>query len=113
MHELSIAEAILEITLRHAGQANARHVVAIDLVIGELSSVIDDSLQFYWDIISKGTPAEGARLCFHHQAIELKCVTCNNIYQPGGDDFSCPACNSMQIDILTGEEFYLSSIDVE
>jgi hydrogenase nickel incorporation protein HypA/HybF len=62
MHELPVAENVLEITLRHARQANATRVTDLYLVVGQLSSIIDDSLQFYWDIISKDTIAEGAVL---------------------------------------------------
>ena len=64
MHELSITESILDITLRHARQAGAGRVTNLYLVIGQLASIVDDSVQFYWDIVAKGTLAEGAHLHF-------------------------------------------------
>ena len=60
VHELPITENILEIALRHADQAGAACVTDIYLVIGQLASVVDEFVTFYWDIISAGTIAEGS-----------------------------------------------------
>ena len=113
MHELSVTESLLEITLRHAGQAKAGRVTDLYLVIGQLATIVDDSVQFYWDIISKDTIAEGARLHFRRLQVELLCLGCGNRYSPGSDDFACPNCQSEQIKVVSGEEFYLESIQVE
>lgn len=113
MHELPITESILEITLRHAQQANAQRVEAINIIIGQLSSVVDDSVQFYWDMISEGTIAQGAKLNFQRKAVELQCLACQQIYSPQGESFACPECQSESIKVITGEEFYLESIEVE
>ena len=113
MHELPVTQNILEITLRHATQAQAKRVTDLYLVIGRLSSIVDDSIQFYWDIISKDTLAEGARLHFRRIPVELICLACNNRYAMSDEDFACPSCGSEQIKIVAGEEFYLESIEVE
>ena len=113
MHELAITESILEITLRHAGQAQVTRVTDLYLVIGQLSSIVDDSIQFYWDIISKDTPAEGAKLHFRRLPVELVCLSCGRRYTPVGEDFACPDCHSEQIKVVAGEEFFLESIEVE
>jgi hydrogenase nickel incorporation protein HypA/HybF len=52
MHELAVTESILEIALRHAQEHNARHITGLYLVLGQWASIVDDSVQFYWDIIS-------------------------------------------------------------
>ncbi len=113
MHELSVTESMLDIALRHAQQAGARRVTNLYLVIGQLASIIDDSVQFYWGIISKDTLAEGATLHFKRVPVELKCLKCNQTYRPQNREFSCPHCNSTQIKIISGEEFYLEAIDVD
>ncbi|MCC7130492.1 MAG: hydrogenase maturation nickel metallochaperone HypA [Anaerolineae bacterium UTCFX2] len=113
MHELAVTESILEITLRYAKQAQARRVVTLNLVIGELASIVDDSVQFYWDIISKDTPAEGARLNFRRVPFELLCLECTERFTPRGESFACPRCGSERIQVAAGEEFYLDSIEVE
>lgn len=113
MHELAVTESILEIAQRHAEQAGARRITRLHVAVGQLSSIVDDSVQFYWDIIAAGTPAEGAMLDFRRIPIELLCMACQQRYTPAKEDFACPACGSERIKVLAGEEFYLEAIDIE
>jgi hydrogenase nickel incorporation protein HypA/HybF len=113
MHELSVTESILEISLRHASNASAKRISNLYLVIGQLASIIDDSVQFYWDIISKGTLADGAVLHFRRIPTTLTCLDCYKDYSPGNENFNCPICKSHHVKILTGEEFYMEAIDIE
>lgn len=113
MHELPVTESILEITLRHAQEAGASRVTDLYLVIGQLSSIVDDSIQFYWDIISQDTPAQGAKLHFRRIPAELLCLDCNNRYTLEGDQLACPLCGGARIEVVAGEEFQLEAIDVE
>ncbi len=113
MHELPVTESILDIALRHAEAAKAERITALHLVIGQLASIVDDSVQFYWDIISKGTIAEGATLDFRRLPTELLCLQCEKRYAPGQADLACPECGSVAVKVVTGEEFYLEAIDVE
>jgi hydrogenase nickel incorporation protein HypA/HybF len=113
MHELSVTESILEISLRHAKKANAKRITNIYLVIGQLASIVDDSVQFYWDIVSKGTIAEEAILHFRRLSATLVCMECKHQYTPGSDGFSCPKCKSDRVKVISGEEFYMEAIDVD
>ena len=113
MHELPVTESILTIALRHAGEAGAARITDVYLVIGDLSSIVDDSVQFYWDIISEGTIAAGARLHFQRLPITLLCLQCDHHYTPAQDDFACPQCGSERVKIDQGEEFYLDSVEIE
>ncbi len=113
MHELSVTENLLEISLRHARDAQAARITDLYIVLGQLSSIVDDSVQFYWDIVARGTPAEQATLHFRRVPAELKCQVCAHTYQPGDDLLACPNCSSTQVKVTKGEEFYLEAIDVE
>jgi hydrogenase nickel incorporation protein HypA/HybF len=113
MHELSVTESILEISLRHAKHANANRITNLYLVIGQLASIVDDSVQFYWDIISKGTIADGATLHFRRIPATLLCTDCNQQYNPGEDGFSCPKCRGSHVKVIAGEEFFMEAIDVD
>jgi hydrogenase nickel incorporation protein HypA/HybF len=113
MHELGITQSILNIALRHAQEAGAVRVRELNLVVGELASVVDDSVQFYWDMIAKDTIAEGATLNFKRLPSTLRCNHCAHEFPMNQQDFSCPACGSTQVTVARGDEFYLESIDVD
>ncbi len=113
MHELSVTESVLEIALRHAESASAKRIVRLNLVIGELSSIVDESVQFYWDIVSKGTIAEGAELHFERIPATLRCQSCNHVFSLDGKSYCCPACGASQVAPAGGDEFRLESIEVD
>jgi hydrogenase nickel incorporation protein HypA/HybF len=113
MHELAVTESILNIALKHAAHANAVRVTSLNLVIGQLSSIVDDSVQFYWDMISAGTICEGAQLRFERRPALLRCLDCDRPYALNGELTDCPNCHSARVKVMTGEEFYLDSIEVE
>jgi hydrogenase nickel incorporation protein HypA/HybF len=110
MHELAVTQGILDIALKNAG---SRKIKQINLVIGQFSSMVDDSVQFYWDLISKNTAAQGATLNFERIPGEMTCRACGEVFQPKAEAFECPACLSPLVKISKGEEFRVDSIDVE
>jgi hydrogenase nickel incorporation protein HypA/HybF len=111
MHELAITDTVLEIALRHSRAAGAAAVTDLHLVIGELSTIVDESVQFYWDIITQGTPAAGSRLHFRRVPGRLGCRACGLSYCPAAGP-TCPACGGIDVAVLAGNEFYLESIDI-
>jgi len=113
MHELSVTESLLEIALRHAEQANAQRIIRLNLVIGELSGIVDDSVQFYWDIVSQGTIAEGALLHFDRVPASLRCLDCEHTFPLNGRDYTCPECGERRVVTVGGDDFRLDSIEVE
>lgn len=110
MHELSVTQSILQLALQQISED--AHITDLYLVIGQLSSMIDESVQFYWNIISEGTAAEGSTLHFKRIAAEMQCQKCGLHYKLGGDNFSCPQCGSATIRLISGDEFYLEAIEV-
>ena len=113
MHELAVTESMLKIAVQYAVQANAVRVTSLQLIIGQLSSIVDDSVQFYWDMISAGTLCEGAQLRFERRPVVLKCLDCDRTYTLNGELTDCPSCHGGRIKVVSGEEFYLDSIEVE
>ncbi len=114
MHELPVTEGILSTALEAAERANARRILAIDLVIGDLSSIVDDSVQFYFDILSRGTPAAGAVLRFRREPATATCRDCGCQYPASVPLVAlCPVCGSAHVQVTGGREFYVESIEVD
>lgn len=113
MHELAVTQSMLNLALEHAEQAGARHITVINLVIGQMSSIVDDCIQFYFDFVSKGTIAEGAALSFKRVASRLRCRGCGEEFVLEGYDWTCPACGGLGGEVIAGRELYVDSIEVE
>lgn len=113
MHELAVTESILEIACKHAEKANATRVTDIYLVIGSLSSIVDDCISFYWDLISKDTVCEFAKLHFKRISATLNCYNCNQQYVLSGELTPCPYCHSAMVSVIAGDEFNLDSIEIQ
>lgn len=113
VHELAITENLLALATRHGVAAGAKRVTDLYLVVGELSSVVDESVQFYWDFVSRGTVCEGARLHFERVPAELTCDECGERYRIAEGIAPCPRCDSSQVRLTAGAEFRLESLGVE
>ncbi len=113
MHELSVTQSILDIALRYAEQAGATKITDLFIVIGDLSSIVDDSVQFYWEIIGKGTIAEGSQLHFKRIPAKMLCLDCDIEYQPEPGDLVCPNCQGFNVKVIAGEEFTMEAIEIE
>ncbi len=113
MHELSVTQNLLAVVLEHATRAGAQRVTRIDLRIGALTGIVDDSIQFYFDFTSRGTLAEGAQLAFTHVAARFRCRQCGVEFEPEERDWLCPGCGATGGDVVAGREFTVDSIEVE
>ncbi len=110
MHELSLSSAILETTLRHA---DGRKVTAVEMRIGALRQVVPESLEFYFGIVTRGTPVEGAALETEYVAALLHCEDCGAEWSPEFPAFRCPGCQGAEVEVRAGNEFNVESITVE
>jgi hydrogenase nickel incorporation protein HypA/HybF len=113
VHELAVTQSILDIALENARKADAKQITGINLQVGQLASLVDDSIQFYWDILSEGTIAIGAKLNIERIPIEMRCFDCGHIFYPRPDTFDCPECKSIRVQVVQGDEMRVVSIDVE
>ena len=113
MHEMAITQSMLNLVLEQAEKAGAGKVGKINLVIGEMTGVVGRSVQFYFDFLSKDTPAEGAALNFTEVPTTAKCHNCHKEFELGEFDWTCPHCQSNNIEITGGKELFVESIEVD
>ena len=89
----------------------SRRIKNITLAIGEISELDQNLIQEHWSQLSKGTPAEQARLHFRLIKAEVQCMVCFSKYDPVDAKIHCPHCGSYGAKVLSGEEFYLDSFE--
>ncbi|MBL4937963.1 hydrogenase maturation nickel metallochaperone HypA [Clostridium sp. YIM B02515] len=114
MHELPITESIVRIASDEALKHNVSKINEIRIKIGEISGLVPECIQYYFDVVSAGTKAEGAKLIINKLPIVMKCVNCN--FTGETDKFvenKCPDCGSTQMKMIGGNEFYIDSMEVE
>ena len=115
MHELAVTEGMLKVVLRHAEQNQVQRVLGITLLIGEMSDIVDEWLQRYFDYLSRGTVAEGAELTINRSPAVFRCGDCGdeyvvNIRNKGS--FSCPVCGGANVSLISGREFQVQELKV-
>ncbi|HBO34478.1 MAG TPA: hydrogenase maturation nickel metallochaperone HypA [Anaerolineaceae bacterium] len=113
MHELAVTESLLAIVVQSAIDNNAQKVTDIALTIGALSSIVDDSVQFYWNHISKGSVAEEATLHFNRIPATLLCLDCSTEFTLEDELTPCPNCDSINLNIIAGDEFQVDYIEIQ
>jgi hydrogenase nickel incorporation protein HypA/HybF len=113
MHELTITKSILDLVLEQAGKAEAKKVGKINLVIGEMTGVVEECVQFYFDFLSQGTITEGAVLSFEMTPTTARCRGCGKPFELKEFDWTCPYCQSNNMEITSGKELFVESIEVE
>jgi hydrogenase nickel incorporation protein HypA/HybF len=113
MHECSVTESILKTILEKAIETNAVSISKVNLVIGEETGFMGDSIQFYFDKLSKGTFAEGAVLEMEFIKSKLKCMKCGALFERKRFFFTCPHCGEEGMPTKIGKEFYIKNIEIE
>ena len=113
MHEQSIVESLLALAIENAEKAKASRILRIYLVVGELSGVLEEAVDFYFSFLSKDTIAAQASLFFMHTPAQVRCRNCNTVFSPERLDFHCPNCKEQQVEIIGGRELYIESMEVE
>jgi len=113
VHELAVTQHVLDVVLRHAGASAASRVTRVELVIGDMTSFVDDSIEFCFDALSAGTIAEGAELVFRRVPVKIRCRDCGAEFVPASADWTCPVCGAYAGEVIAGQELYVDSIEIE
>lgn len=113
MHELSVAQSILEIVQQNLPQEDLHSVKSVKVQVGELSGVVPDSLEFCFSALVSETPLARARLEIEHIPFKVYCPSCEQSWQSGNGFAVCPACGCAETRILSGTELHVTEIELE
>lgn len=113
MHEMAIAEGIVDVALDTLKANEGIIIHAIQVQIGVLSGVEPEALHFCFDAVTQGTAAEGAKLDIETIPMKGRCLDCDREFSMEQYRHVCPHCESFAVEELQGRELRVASIDMD
>ncbi len=116
MHELPVMQSVLNVILKHAVLHRVKKVHAVGLSVGTLSDLEEEWMQKYFDHLSKGTVAEGAKLRIQWVPAVLSCEACGKRFDLDKtrlDGITCPACGEKNFTLVSGREYHIRDMEAE
>lgn len=113
MHELSLAQNLLETILQILKKEGDVQVISIEVVFGPLSGVVKECFEFCFPEVVRGTPLEKAKLLLHEVPLQVHCRDCQQISSPQLPIIECLLCHSNHVEIIQGKIFQLKNLEVE
>jgi hydrogenase nickel incorporation protein HypA/HybF len=110
LHELAIADSVVQIASRHA---DGRRVTKVYLKVGHLRQVVPSALAFGFELVAQGTRVEGAELEMEEIPATGMCSACGAESRLEQFPLQCGACGGFDLQILEGEELYVESLELE
>lgn len=114
MHELPVTRSILGIVLRHADANEVERVLSIDIAIAALSDLESEWMQTYFDHLSRGTAAEGAKLRVRRLPLTFLCAACAREFTATREALasaSCPGCGSVDASVTSGTGYLVERME--
>jgi hydrogenase nickel incorporation protein HypA/HybF len=113
MHELSLAQSILNIVREHIPPERIAAVRCVRVEIGRLAGVVPDSLEFCFAALVEGTALHAARLELQMTPLRLACADCHKTLESEGEAFCCPSCGGSQTNVVSGMELWVTEMELE
>ena len=112
MHEMSIAESLIDILKEEMDRHGATTLRSVRLNIGRLSAVVPESLSFCFGVLIEGTELEGAELVMNMVPLRGYCASCTLEFEIEDYTFLCPSCGNTKIDTIEGRDLSIVEIEV-
>jgi len=112
MHEVSLMQDTLILAVAEAKKAGGSRIHRLMMEVGPLSGVVPEALTFAFDILAKGTMAEGAALEIEPVPIVCYCAACGREFTPPDMLCECPDCGTPSLNVRRGREMQLRSLEV-
>ena len=113
MHELALAQSILEAGRQEMRQRKLKKLTAMHVSVGGLSHVEPANLVFCFDAVVKGTDLDGCELVVHKTGIVARCNRCGREFPVTGGNFKCPDCALADVELAGEGELTLTSIEAQ
>lgn len=113
MHEVALAQGIVELVTERAASDGFTAVRVVHVVIGAMSAVMPEALVFGFESASRGTVAEGAKLQVHDVPGEGYCLDCEKKFEARARLQACPTCDGAKVMVTGGDDLRVSELEVD
>uniref|UniRef100_A0A7C4XLT5 Hydrogenase maturation factor HypA n=1 Tax=candidate division WOR-3 bacterium TaxID=2052148 RepID=A0A7C4XLT5_UNCW3 len=113
MHEYAVTKSLVELCDREAHRHKIKNVRLIKLKLGKFTGFSPEAINFYFEYLKDGTRCATAKIEFFEIPVRIRCPNCN--YEDDIEEpiFLCPECGNVNIEVISGREFYIESIEGE
>ena len=113
MHELAMVRSICDVINEQIKEHDVKRVTQVRLVVGELTGVEDMTMKLCFEMYVEATPLEGAELAIQRIPVKVRCRVCGHEYETKIPFSECPICGNKSMKIISGNELYIDSLEVE
>ena len=113
MHELALAQTLVESVRREAAAHGGQRVLRVGLRMGELSGVDAEALRFAFTVTVQATDLASAELDIERVPLRLCCDRCSTEYQAAKWEAGCPSCGAPDTHVIGGTELQLTYLEIE
>lgn len=113
MHELAMVRSLCAVINDKIKEYDVKKVTQVKLIVGELTGVEDTTMKLCFEMYVEDTPLEGANLVIERVPVKVKCRACGNEYETKIPFTECAVCGNRNIQIVSGKELYIDTLEVE
>ncbi len=115
MHEFSICEGLVGTVVAEMAKHGAKpgSLRKTRIVMGKLHQIVPDNLTFAYEVLTRETPAAGSTLEMKAVPVTARCAACGWEGEIQPPLFLCGACNSGEIELITGRELFIESLEID
>ena len=113
MHELSIAQSVLEAVRAEAGRRPGVRVCKVGLRVGELAGLDPEALRFGFEVLVRGSELGALQLEIEHCPQRQRCPQCGNEFVARNYEITCPGCGAARTECIGGDELEIAYLEIE
>ncbi len=113
MHEMALMAGVFDIIKQYTANLTEKKVTKVTLVVGEMTNAVPEALETAFEVYAEGTIAQGAELLIREIPLVARCISCGWEGKTEKHMFVCPMCSSLGLEIRSGRELYVESLEVD
>ena len=113
MHEYSIVQSLIESCEDHAKQNDVSKITKVVVKIGVMSGVEPHLLSEAFELFKEGSVCDGCEFVMNIQKVKIECRECHKVSELQQNEYHCPDCKSIDVNVIDGEDMFLMQLELE